>query len=555
MLHRPFVKWMCDHQVMGRIVCPGAAYMEMSGCVSEMCNGTMGTELRSVVHDASIPMPLTLTKPQETQDGFVSGCELSLLLDMRQGELQIRSTTSVGGGSGLHLRALISMVLVEEEMSFACAHPMSQSPEIVRAQCEQSVNNVAMYSSLHKVGLQYGPCFQVVSSVNVHSGGKFVLGCLSGSNSTDESGMHVSPALLDGCMHLSVCLHAASSSSDSSSGAKVPAGFSAYCNVLRLSSSSLFGIAEGGSTPTSKQMDATLSSHYLMNMHGSMLSRLHDLQAKFISPQKKMDYGKAMAKQAMDQLYVMQWQTSHVQSHSLGSDVVGAHPHLFGVHASKVLLQQNLQQDDNQGYMHGTGAFLSLAQALGSASGKHLLLKTFGSMLEVNRDIGCERSSNMAMVAASIRGMLRSIRVEQANGSWSCVDFGPGETDQSTSAWWDENEGSEIVQRGKTTHVIRLLSHACVPPSGLVQIVPHPRGALSNLTTDYLQLERPPQGTVLVEVLSVGLNFRDVLNVLGAYPGDPGPPGSDVSGVVAQVHSGYESITVGSAVAVLHLVV
>ena len=23
----------------------------------------------------------------------------------------------------------------------------------------------------------------------------------------------------------------------------------------------------------------------------------------------------------------------------------------------------------------------------------------------------------------------------------------------------------------------------------------------------------------------VGLNFRDVLNVLGEYPGDPGPPG------------------------------
>ena len=31
---------------------------------------------------------------------------------------------------------------------------------------------------------------------------------------------------------------------------------------------------------------------------------------------------------------------------------------------------------------------------------------------------------------------------------------------------------------------------------------------------------------------AVGLNFRDVLNVLGEYPGDPGPPGSDSSGRV-----------------------
>jgi hypothetical protein len=37
-----------------------------------------------------------------------------------------------------------------------------------------------------------------------------------------------------------------------------------------------------------------------------------------------------------------------------------------------------------------------------------------------------------------------------------------------------------------------------------------------------------PNGTQeqqLVAVRAVGLNFRDVLNVLGMYPGDPGDPG------------------------------
>ena len=90
-LHRPLLEWVCDHQVMGRIVCPGAAYMEMSSCSSEICNGTVGTKLKSIVHDASIPMPLTLGKPSETDDGLVTDCELSLLLDMREGAIQIRS--------------------------------------------------------------------------------------------------------------------------------------------------------------------------------------------------------------------------------------------------------------------------------------------------------------------------------------------------------------------------------------------------------------------------------------------------------------------------------
>jgi NADPH:quinone reductase-like Zn-dependent oxidoreductase len=43
---------------------------------------------------------------------------------------------------------------------------------------------------------------------------------------------------------------------------------------------------------------------------------------------------------------------------------------------------------------------------------------------------------------------------------------------------------------------------------------------------------------VLLRVRAIGLNFRDVLNVLGEYPGDPGPPGGDVSGVVADTDPG-----------------
>jgi len=41
-----------------------------------------------------------------------------------------------------------------------------------------------------------------------------------------------------------------------------------------------------------------------------------------------------------------------------------------------------------------------------------------------------------------------------------------------------------------------------------------------------------------VSVRAVGLNFRDVLNILGMYPGDPGDPGGDCAGVVAAVGPG-----------------
>lgn len=37
---------------------------------------------------------------------------------------------------------------------------------------------------------------------------------------------------------------------------------------------------------------------------------------------------------------------------------------------------------------------------------------------------------------------------------------------------------------------------------------------------------------------AVGLNFRDVLNILGMYPGNPGDPGGDCAGVVSAVGPG-----------------
>ena len=65
------------------------------------------------------------------------------------------------------------------------------------------------------------------------------------------------------------------------------------------------------------------------------------------------------------------------------------------------------------------------------------------------------------------------------------------------------------------------------------------RGAIASLELRAL----PPfpvallEGQVELRVRAVGLNFRDVLNVLGQYPGDPGPPGGDCAGLADVVGS------------------
>ncbi len=52
-----------------------------------------------------------------------------------------------------------------------------------------------------------------------------------------------------------------------------------------------------------------------------------------------------------------------------------------------------------------------------------------------------------------------------------------------------------------------------------------------------------------IRVEAAGLNFRDVLNVLGLYPGDPGRiGGGDLSGIVTELGAGVTGFEVGQRV-------
>ncbi|MEZ4727505.1 MAG: type I polyketide synthase [Caldilineaceae bacterium] len=74
------------------------------------------------------------------------------------------------------------------------------------------------------------------------------------------------------------------------------------------------------------------------------------------------------------------------------------------------------------------------------------------------------------------------------------------------------------------------------------------RGTLDNLQLRPVARRAPSAGEVEVRVHATGLNFRDVLNVLGLYPGDPGAPGGECAGVVVAVGPGVTQVAVGDNV-------
>ena len=111
----------------------------------------------------------------------------------------------------------------------------------------------------------------------------------------------------------------------------------------------------------------------------------------------------------------------------------------------------------------------------------------------------------------------------------------------------------EIALRQGKALASRLLQwsrsgHLNVPRADDYALLPTERGAIDNLRLTEKEVLPPDEGYVQVRVEAAGLNFRDVLNVLGLYPGDPGPVGGDFAGTVTQLGEGVTGLEVGQRV-------
>jgi acyl transferase domain-containing protein len=77
------------------------------------------------------------------------------------------------------------------------------------------------------------------------------------------------------------------------------------------------------------------------------------------------------------------------------------------------------------------------------------------------------------------------------------------------------------------------------------------RGVLDNLELKPATTAPPGPGEVQIQVEATGLNFRDVLNALGMYPGEPGALGNECVGRIAMIGEGIGNFAVGDPVLAL----
>ncbi|HEV7583255.1 MAG TPA: SDR family NAD(P)-dependent oxidoreductase [Mycobacterium sp.] len=178
-----------------------------------------------------------------------------------------------------------------------------------------------------------------------------------------------------------------------------------------------------------------------------------------------------------------------------------------------------------------------------------------GLWIVTERAVATESGEPVDPVQAALWGLGRTIINEEPALRCRLVDYdGTEGAVHSLAGLLGAPAGEpELALRQGKLLASRLLPWArsgnlAVPRGTDYVLAPTERGAIDNLRITEKEVPPPDEGYVQVRVEAAGLNFRDVLNVLGLYPGDPGPIGGDFAGVVTQLGDGVTGVEVGQRV-------
>ena len=196
----------------------------------------------------------------------------------------------------------------------------------------------------------------------------------------------------------------------------------------------------------------------------------------------------------------------------------------------------------------GTRSVLHLAQELVTRGWNRL--PTLWLITQGAQAVQPEEAANP--VAAPLWGLARTMRLEFPELPCKRVDL---ENGTDPFAVLDAEIGTrdgedQIAYRNGQRYVARLVRLESPQGEGTParRLEISQKGLLDNLELVPVTRQTPPPGTVEIRVHAAGLNFRDVLNALDLYPGDPGPLGGECAGVVSRVGEGVTHLKPGDPV-------
>jgi acyl transferase domain-containing protein/NADPH:quinone reductase-like Zn-dependent oxidoreductase/short-subunit dehydrogenase len=467
--------------------------------------------------------------------------------------------------------------------------------------CAEIWSGSQFYAMLRLEGVDYGPAFQGLAEIRRGSGEALGRIRIPAGIAGDCPSYHIHPAVLDSCLQLMGAALLGKDATPDGAPIFLPMGLEHYSGGAPAPSEGWIHAAVRSGAGTEAQ--TFTGDVRVFAADGQSVARLIGLRFK------RADKGalQRVAQHDVTQwLYALSWQALPNPAANLRDQtppgmwwIVSAHRPLGQALAAELnrldveTVCLNLEQAASippsgaapEGIVYLSGGasagapapafendaaqdcfdLLRLVQAMASAAWDNppqLFVATCGAAAVDARTA----ASDLHPAQAALWGLGRVITAEHPEWRCTLVDLDPaaGMEDkiQQLAAECRPSLGREnqLALRQNRRLGLRLVrcpvrnkppEKTMVVPSGPYQLEIAHRGVIDNLAFHPLDLRPPGPGEVQIEVEATGLNFRDVLNALGMYPGDPGALGNECVGRIAALGSGVLDLHIGQPVLAL----
>ncbi|MEU7137782.1 beta-ketoacyl synthase N-terminal-like domain-containing protein, partial [Streptomyces sp. NPDC046261] len=524
--------WLADHVVDGKVLFPGTGFLELAMRAGDQ----VGCDR---VEEFTLVAPLVLTEESAALVQVLVGAPDEA--GARTVSLYARPEDTSDEAWTEHATGLLSTGERVAEFDAAVWPPQNAVVVDLEGFYERT---------------QYGPVFQGLRSVWIRDDEVFIEAALTGDTAADAGGFGMHPALLDAVLHA----HGVAGVGDAEH-ALMPFGWSGV------------SLHAGGASVVRARMvklGEDSVSIAVADVEGAPVLTVETLVMRarqaVVAPTRR--------RAEQDSLLRLEWVPAPEPQQSEGVRWVSLGAGDFAADATIASLAEATGDEDLVLVpVSGSDADADAAVAVHELTGRVLGLvqewlaeERFAAsrMVFVTRNgvaaVDGECVDDLA--AGAVWGLVRSAQSENP-GRFALLDI-DGDVDGDVGAVPAVLPGlsgllatgdEQFVVRDGELRVARLARTASggslLPPAGEPwRLDAGAKGSLDGLAlapcTEVLEPLAP--GQARLEVQAAGLNFRDVLNALGMYPGEAGLLGAEAAGVVAEVGPGVTGLAVGDRV-------
>ena len=553
--------WLGDHRLFGRVVTPGAAHIALSLEAARVSRGLSAATVAELAFSRAMVLG-----DQETR-------ALQIVLDSDQGDAGFRVASLGEGGALVHAAGRL---LAEIPAPARAAEPLAA----LKARLEHQGPSDAFYARFDKLGYTLGPAFRWMGETWRRDGEALCrMNIPSGEIGLADAPLH--PGLIDSCFQLLTrCLPAAQV-------AEVLDGTALFVPVA-VERFSWLGDMSGELYAHAVLRSPQVADITLQDATGTLKARIDGLKVQRV-PRAVFGGGRVLP----DDVFELRWRSALLEDEPAGTapqrvlvlaDEGGTGAALaraLGGLGKRVSVARRGAAWSEQGqsfvlnpaepeqwhrlmaaqmgpgqmavvHLWGldegaTDAIIHALSLVRAMSRERLYLVTRGATTPAG-DPGSLRQT-------ALLGLQRTLAMERPALGCTAIDLDPDLPAASVAELVDELErasaADQVALRSAGRSVARLVERKSATAPACGRFVVGERGALESVTLLAATRSAPARGEVEIEVRATGLNFRDVLGALGAYPGDPGPLGGECTGVISAVGEGVQGLSVGDRVVTL----